>query len=68
MSLKIDRLLPTATNNMHMKFEIEIAKQTWITLRKPCHLKIDRQTDAQTDKVNPVSPTNFDGQGYKDAK
>ena len=27
------------TINMHMKFEIEIPKQTWLTLRKPCHLQ-----------------------------
>ena len=27
-SLKINRLLPMATINMHMKFEIEIPKQT----------------------------------------
>ena len=25
--------------NMHMKFEIEIPKQTWLTSRKPCHLQ-----------------------------
>ena len=41
-----------ATINMHMKFEIEIPKQTWVMLRKPCRL----QTDGQTDKVNPVYP------------
>ena len=41
-----------ATINMHMKFEIEIPKQTWLMLRKPCRL----QTDGQTDKVNPVYP------------
>ena len=28
-----------ATINMHMKFEIEILKQTWLTSRKPCHLQ-----------------------------
>ena len=38
-SLKINRLLPMTTINMHMKFEIEIPKQTWLTLRKPCHLQ-----------------------------
>ena len=27
------------TINMHMKFEIETLKQTWLTLRKPCHLQ-----------------------------
>ena len=60
-SLKINRLLPMATINMHMKFEIEIPKQTWLMLRKPCRL----QTDGQTDKVNPVyPPSNFVGRGY----
>ena len=38
-SLKINRLLPMATINIHMKFEIEIPKQTWPTLWKPCHLQ-----------------------------
>ena len=50
-----------ATINMHMKFEIEIPKQTWLMLRKPCRL----QTDGRTDKVNPVyPPSNFVGRGY----
>ena len=49
------------TINMHMKFEIEIPKETWLMLRKPCRL----QTDGQTDKVNPVyPPSNFVGRGY----
>ena len=38
-SLKIKGLLPMTTISMHMKFEIEIPKQTWLTLRKPCHLQ-----------------------------
>ena len=59
-----------ATINMHMKFEIEIPKQTWLMLRKPCRLqtdgRTDRRTDGQTDKVNPVyPPSNFVGRGYK---
>ena len=54
---------------MHMKFEIEIPKQTWLMLRKPCRLqtdgRTDRRTDGQTDKVNPVyPPSNFVGRGY----
>ena len=54
-----------ATINMHMKFEIEISKQTWLMLRKPCRLQTDRRTDGQTDKVNPVyPPSNFVGRGY----
>ena len=48
-SLKINRLLPMATINMHMKFEIEIPKQTWLMLRKPCRLQTDGRTDGQTD-------------------
>ena len=48
--LKINRLLPMAINNMHMKFQIEIPKQTWVTLRKPCRLQTDRQSDRQTDR------------------
>ena len=35
------------TINMHMKFEIEIPKQTWRTLRKPCHLQ-----SPETEKSN----------------
>ena len=54
-----------ATINMHMKFEIEIPKQTWLMLRKPCRLQTDGRTDGQTDKVNPVyPPSNFVGRGY----
>ena len=34
---------------MHMKFEIEISKQTWLTLRKPCH-----QQSPETEKTNMV--------------
>ena len=39
MLLKINRLLPMTTINRHMKFDIEIPKQTRLTLRKPCHLQ-----------------------------
>ena len=55
-SLKINRLLPMTTINMHMKFEIEIPKQTWLMLRKPCRLQTDGRTDRRTDNVNPVYP------------
>ena len=48
-SLKINaQNLPIATNNMHMKFEIEIRKQSWVMLQKPCRLQTDRQTDRRT--------------------
>ena len=54
--LKINTLLPMVTNNMHIKLEIEIPKQTWVMLRKPCRLQTDVQTDRQTNNVNPVYP------------
>ena len=38
-----------ANINMHMKFEIEIPKETWLMLRKPCRLQTDGRTDGQTD-------------------
>ena len=67
MSLKINRLLPMTTINMLMKFEIEIPKQTWLMLRKPCRLQTDGRTNGQMEKVNPVyppPPSNFVGRGY----
>ena len=64
-SLKMHRLLPIATKNKHMKFEIEIPKQTWVTLRKPCHLQTDRQTDRRTRWIQLPPPTLL-GRGYKD--
>ena len=61
-SLKIKMLLPIATKHMHMKFEIEIPKQTWVTLRKPCRL----QTDGRTRWIQSSIPrTNFVGRGHK---
>ena len=45
--LKINRLLPMATINMHMKIEIEILKQTWLMLRKPCRLEMDGRTNGR---------------------
>ena len=48
-SLKIDMLLPMATLNIHMKFEIEIPKQTWRMLRKPCRLQTEGRTEGPTD-------------------
>ena len=49
-SLKINRLLPMATNNMHIKFEIEIPKHTGVMLRT------DRQTDGPGDSSIPPPP------------
>ena len=63
-SLKINRLLPMATINMHMKFEIEIPKQTWLMLRKPCRLQTDGQTDRRTRWIQytpPPPPTSLGG-------
>ena len=53
-SLKITRLLPMTTINMYMKFEIEIPKQTWLTLRKPCHLQ-----SPETEKSNMAARRPF---------
>ena len=51
-----------------MKFEIEIPKQTWLMLRKPCRLQTDGRTDGQTDGQGESSiyytPSNFVGRGY----
>ena len=69
-SLKFNRLLSMATNNMHMNFQIEIPQQTWVTIRKPCRLQTDGETDRQTDRRTrwfqyTPPPTNFAGRGYK---
>ena len=39
MSMKINRLLPMTTINVHMKFDIETPKRTWLTFQKPCCLQ-----------------------------
>ena len=44
--LTIVRLLPTATKDLHMKFETEIPKQTWFTLPKPCHSETEKSNMA----------------------
>ena len=55
--LKINRLLTKATNNMHMKHQIEIPKQTWVMLQNHvAYRRTDIQTDRQTEKVIPVYP------------
>ena len=55
-----------ATINMHMKFEIEIPKQTWLMLRKPCRLQTDGRTDRRTDGQgeSSIPPSNFVERGY----
>ena len=53
-SLKINTLLPMTTINMHMKFEIEIPKQTRLTLWKLCHL-----WSAETEKSNMAARRPF---------
>ena len=53
-----------ATINMHIKFEIEIPKETWLMLRKPCRLQTDGQTDGQGESSIPPPPSNFVGRGY----
>ena len=62
-SLKIKRLQPIATNNMHVRFEIEILKQTRVMLRKPCRLQTDGRTGGRRNKVNPAysPPTSLIG-------
>ena len=51
--------------NMNMKFEIEIPKETWLMLWKPCRLQTDGRMDRRTDKVNPVyPPSNFVGRRH----
>ena len=64
-SLKINRLLPMATINMHMKFEIEIPKRTWLMLRKPCRLQTDGQTDGWTRWIQYTPPPTSLGGGIK---
>ena len=40
---------------MHIKFEIEIPKQTWLTLWKPCHLQ-----SPETEKSNMAAGGHFE--------
>ena len=49
------------TMNMHMKVEIEIAKQTWLMHRKPCRLQTYGRTDGQSESSIP--PSNFVDRG-----
>ena len=44
-----------ATISMHMKSEIEIPKQTSLTLRKPCHLQ-----SPETEKSNMAARRTFE--------
>ena len=52
---------------MHIKFETEILKQTWVTMLKPCRLQTDGWTDRRTDGQgeSSIPPSNFIGRGYK---
>ena len=50
-----------ATNDMDMKFQTEIPKQTWVMLRKPCRLQTDRQTYGKGDSSIPPPPTSLGG-------
>ena len=59
------RPLPMTTINMHMKFWIEIPKQTWLMFRKPCRLQTDGRTDRRQGESS-IPPSNFFGQGYND--
>ena len=51
-----------ATINTHIKFEIEIPKETWLMLRKPCRLQTDGRTDGQDESS--ILPTSL-GRGIK---
>ena len=55
-----------ATINMHMKFEIEIPKHTWLMLRKPFRLQTDGRTDGQTDEQgeSSIPPLQLRWAGY----
>ena len=57
-SLKINRLLPMATINMHMKFEIQIQMQIWVMVRNPCRLQTDGRTDGRTRWIQ-YTPTSL---------
>ena len=45
-SLKINRLLCMTTINMHMKFKIEIPKQTWLTSRNLATYRVQKPNKA----------------------
>ena len=47
--------------NMHMKFEIEIPKETWLMLRKPCRLQTDGRTDGHGESS--IAPSNLNSLG-----
>ena len=68
-SLKINLLLPMATSNMHMK--LKFWSKLEFTLRKPCRLQTDGQTDRRTRwfQYTPTTPQppnpRFVGRGYE---
>ena len=51
------------TTNMHMKFEIDIPKQAWLMLRKPCRLQTDGRTDGRTRWIQYTPPPTSLGGG-----
>ena len=63
-SLKINRLLPIATNNMHMKFEIKIPMQTLCSRNHVIYRWTDKRTSWT--KYTPPPSTNFVERGHKD--
>ena len=50
--------------NMHMKFYIEIHKETWLMVRKPGRLQTDGQTDGRTTWIQYTPPPTSLGGGY----
>ena len=65
MSLKIKKLQPMATINMHIKFQTEIPKQAWLMFWKP-YLQMDRWTYRQVESSIP--PQTSLGRGIIIAK
>ena len=53
--LKINSLQRIATNDMHMKVEIEILKQTWVMLQRPSRLQTVRRP--RLIQYTPTTPT-----------
>ena len=55
-----------ATNNVHMKFKIEIPKQTRVTLRKPCQLQSSDTEQGKSEGFDSCDrPSNLAQFGFK---